>query len=63
VLTSPRLAASWVAGLLRRRPGRLAGTAVAVALAVALLASLGVFLAASKATMTRRAIATVAVDW
>src|SRR4051812_47957692 len=36
---------------------------MAVAVAVALLASLGVFLASSKATMTRRAIATVAVDW
>jgi putative ABC transport system permease protein len=62
VLTTIRLTTSWIAGLIRRRPGRLAVTAIAVAVAVALLASLGVFLAASKATMTRRAIATVGVD-
>jgi putative ABC transport system permease protein len=62
VLTTTRLTTSWIAGVVRRRPGRLVGTATAVAVAVALLASLGVFLAASKATMTRRAIATVTVD-
>ena len=54
---------TWVAALVRRRGGRLAAAATGVALAVGLLASLGTFLSASKATMTRRAVDTVAVDW
>ncbi len=53
----------WLRGLIARRPGRLIGTACGVAVAVALLAALGSFLAASKATMTRQAVADVAVDW
>lgn len=53
----------WLAGLVRRRPARLAGTALGIAVAVALLASLGAFLAQSKATMTSRAIGSVTVDW
>ena len=57
------LGMSWLAGLLARRPGRLAAAAAGVAVAVALLASLGAFLAASKATMARRSVADVAVDW
>ena len=58
-----RLYGSWLAALARRRTGRLAATAIGVALAVGLLTSLGTFLSASKATMTKRAIDTVAVDW
>ncbi len=54
---------TWLAGLLRHRGGRLAMTATGVALAVALIAALGTFLAASKATMTARATRSVAVDW
>ncbi|NMI01662.1 ABC transporter permease [Pseudonocardia acidicola] len=53
----------WLRGLLRRRGGRLAATAGGVAVAVALLASLGAFLAASKGSMTARAVRDVAVDW
>jgi putative ABC transport system permease protein len=53
----------WLAGLVRRRPGRLAGTAAGVAIAVALLATLGSFLAAARADMTRRAASAVTVDW
>lgn len=53
----------WITALLRRRTGRLGAMVVGVALAVGLLASLGTFLSASKATMTRRAIETIAVDW
>ncbi|HEY3716198.1 MAG TPA: ABC transporter permease [Jatrophihabitantaceae bacterium] len=53
----------WLLGMLRRRPGRLIGTAVGIALAVALLASLGSFLAHAKATMTSRAVRGVTVDW
>jgi putative ABC transport system permease protein len=55
--------AIWVGGLLRRCPGRLIGTAAGIAVAVALLASLGAFLAHSQATMTDRAIRGVGVDW
>ena len=62
-IRATRLYGSWLTALARRRTGRLAATAVGVALAVGLLASLGTFLSASKATMTKRAIDTVAVDW
>ena len=53
----------WLLGLLRRRGGRLAAAAAGIAVAVALLASLGAFLAASKSSMTSRAVRGVAVDW
>jgi putative ABC transport system permease protein len=53
----------WLSGLLRSRAPRLVAAAAGVAVAVFLLGSLGAFLAASKATMTRRAAAGVAVDW
>ena len=54
---------TWLGGLLRRRTGRLAATAVGISLAVALIAALGSFLTTSKATMTARAVRSVAVDW
>ncbi|MCU1364405.1 MAG: hypothetical protein JWN39_44 [Ilumatobacteraceae bacterium] len=54
---------TWVIATLRRRTGPVLATSLGVALAVALLASLGAFLSSSKATMTRRAIDSVAVDW
>ncbi|MET7642945.1 FtsX-like permease family protein [Streptomyces sp. NPDC005426] len=54
---------TWINGLLRRRTGRLIATAFGIALAVALVASLGSFLTASKATMTGRAVSSVSVDW
>ncbi|MFY9914641.1 MAG: FtsX-like permease family protein [Nocardioidaceae bacterium] len=53
----------WLKGLLARRSGRLIATATGIAIAVALFASLGAFLTASKATMTQRAARSVAVDW
>jgi putative ABC transport system permease protein len=53
----------WLRGLLGRRGGRLAAAALGITFAVALLAALGSFLGASKATMTHRAIQQVAVDW
>jgi putative ABC transport system permease protein len=53
----------WLRGLLGRRGGRLAAAALGITFAVALLAALGSFLGASKATMTKRAIQQVAVDW
>ena len=57
------IAATWLWGLIRRRGWRVAGTASGVALAVALLGSLGGFVGHAKATMTRRAVANVAMDW
>ncbi|TFV91085.1 FtsX-like permease family protein [Blastococcus sp. CT_GayMR16] len=53
----------WLSGLLRHRAGRMAAVATGVVTAVALLAAIGAFLVSSKATMTDRAIARVAVDW
>ena len=53
----------WLTGLLRRHPARLLAAALGVAIAVALLACLGSFLTRSQATMTERAVRTVAVDW
>jgi putative ABC transport system permease protein len=53
----------WIRGQIRRRAGRVAATATGVAVAVALLASLGAFLAHSKSTMTQRSVANVPVDW
>lgn len=57
------LSLTWLGGLAARRRGRLAAAAGGVAIAVALLASIGSFLSASKATMTARAAADVAADW
>lgn len=55
--------AAWTLGLARHRTGRLLAAAAGIAMAVALLAALGSFLTASKATMTQRAVRSVAVDW
>jgi putative ABC transport system permease protein len=54
---------TWLVGLLRRRGARLVATMAGVAIAVALLGTLGAFIAESKATMTTRATHAVAVDW
>ena len=53
----------WMRGLLRRRFGRLLAAATGIAVAVALLASLGAFLSHSRATMTDRAVRGVGIDW
>jgi putative ABC transport system permease protein len=53
----------WFRGLVRTNAGRLIATSVGVAVAVALMASLGQFLAGAQASMTQRATASVAVDW
>jgi putative ABC transport system permease protein len=57
------LTRQWLAGVLRRRTVRIVGLAACVALAVALVASLGAFITASDARMTTQAIAGVPVDW
>ncbi|MET7730297.1 FtsX-like permease family protein [Streptomyces sp. NPDC005402] len=54
---------AWARGLARHRTGRLLAALAGVTLAVALVAALGSFLTASKATMTQRAVRSVAVDW
>ena len=54
---------TWLSSLFRRRGGRLAATVAGVAVAVALLVTLGGFFASTEATMTRQAIADVAIDW
>lgn len=54
---------AWAGGLARHRIGRLLAAVAGIALAVALIAALGSFLTASKATMTQRAVRSVAVDW
>ncbi|MDQ1556580.1 MAG: putative transport system permease protein, partial [Actinomycetota bacterium] len=53
----------WLRGLITRRPGALIATVAGVTIAVALLASLGSFLASAQASMTVRAASGVAVDW
>jgi putative ABC transport system permease protein len=57
------LTLTWLGGLLARRAARLTAAAAGIAVAVALLASLGTFLAAAKSTMTQRSFDRVAVDW
>ncbi len=53
----------WFKGLISRRPVRLLGAILGVALTVALLATTGAFTVSSAASMTARAIASVPVDW
>lgn len=53
----------WIMGLLFHRLMRLVGAGFGIAVAVALLASLGAFLASSTATMTERATSAVPIDW
>jgi putative ABC transport system permease protein len=55
--------ALWLRGLGIRRSARLLGTAAGIAVAVALVASLGSFLTAAQASMTARAAQAVSVDW
>ena len=53
----------WLRGLAAHRSLRLGGTAAGVALTVALLATLALFLSGSAATMTTRAVSGVPIDW
>jgi putative ABC transport system permease protein len=53
----------WLRGLIARRSARLLGAGAGVMVTVALLASIGAFIAASSASMTQRALADVPVDW
>ncbi|MDB5054406.1 MAG: transporter permease [Bacilli bacterium] len=53
----------WIKGLIIRRIGRLLGAMTGVALTVALLSSLGNFIASSDAAMTQKAVQHLPVDW
>ena len=54
---------TWLRGLVAHRRARLLATAAGVAVAVALLASIGAFLSSTSSKMTTRAAARVVVDW
>jgi putative ABC transport system permease protein len=53
----------WLKGLLSHRSGRLLTAALGAALTVAMLVSLGIFIATSAAAMTARATEGIPVDW
>ena len=53
----------WTSGLVRHQLARVATTVIGIAVAVAMLAALFGFFAATEATMTQQAIADVSVDW
>ncbi|WP_025659633.1 FtsX-like permease family protein [Rhizobium sp. IBUN] len=55
--------ALWIRGVLGHRPTRVVGSALGIALTVALLAMLALFLVNAGASMTSRAISTVPIDW
>jgi putative ABC transport system permease protein len=57
------VALTWLRGLIAHRRGRLLATTTGVAVAVALLASIGAFGSSTTSKMTTRAIARVPVDW
>jgi putative ABC transport system permease protein len=57
------VALTWLGGLLAHRRMRILSTALGVAVAVALLASIGTFLSSTTSRMTTRAVAGVPVDW
>jgi putative ABC transport system permease protein len=54
---------TWLSGLVRRRYGRMLPAVLGVSLTIALLSILGIFINASAATMTRRALGDVPIDW
>ncbi|BCG77379.1 ABC transporter permease [Mesorhizobium sp. 113-3-3] len=53
----------WIRGVLARRFLRVAGAAAGIALTVALLAAMTLFLANAGASMTARAVSAVPIDW
>jgi putative ABC transport system permease protein len=53
----------WIRAVLLRRSGRVLGAAAGIAGAAALLLALGAFLSSSTATMMRRALENVPIDW
>jgi putative ABC transport system permease protein len=53
----------WLRGVVSRRPARVVGLIGSLALVVAFLATLGAFFGATRANLTRQAVADVAVDW
>lgn len=58
-----RAITTWLSGLVRRRYGRMLPAVLGVSLTIALLSILGIFINASAATMTQRAVEDVPIDW
>ena len=58
-----RAITTWLSGLVRRRYGRMLPAVLGVSLTIALLSILGIFINASAATMTQRALGDVPIDW
>jgi putative ABC transport system permease protein len=58
-----RAITTWLSGLVRRRYGRMLPAVLGVSLTIALLSILGIFINASAATMTQRAVGDVPIDW
>ncbi|MFI5034957.1 MAG: FtsX-like permease family protein [Acidimicrobiales bacterium] len=57
------LESKWLAGLVRRRRGRLASLTAGIALTVGFLGALGSFFVVASANMTRQALLGSPVDW
>ncbi len=55
--------AGWIGAVLRRRPAHAFGSIAGVAVSVALLATVGAFIATAQTTMTARAASNIAADW
>jgi putative ABC transport system permease protein len=53
----------WIKGLFTYGSARIFGAIAGIAVTIAMLGSLGTFLASSSSTLTRRAISDVPVDW
>lgn len=53
----------WLKGSFTKRPGRMLGAIVGIAITMALLSAIGSFISYSGASMTARAIQNVPVDW
>ncbi len=53
----------WISGVLRRRFLRIVGALLGVAVSVALLAAVALFLSDASRSMTTRAVAAVPIDW
>ena len=54
---------SWIKGIVAHRSWQLFLSAAGIAIATALIGVIGVFATSSSQTMTRRAVASVPVDW
>jgi putative ABC transport system permease protein len=63
MLKKPTIVTLWLRGLISHRSARLLTAALGVALTVAMLVALGLFIAASASAMTARATEAIPLDW